>query len=303
MVTTTRRHLVGVAAGARAQAASMRRRVRSSRPAAISSRAAHRSPREPDQAGQPAGAGAVAAVGVEVGGLAGATGHVDHGRRRRGRAGRARPRRGRAPGCPRTWWRRRPARAPRPRRCISGGHLVAGAADVRPDPGGDRGRRRARASRRRVAGTTPAASPGRPECAAPITPASGSASRTGTQSAARTISTTSGRAVTTPSACGTPPAVGRVDDVDDRPVHLVEVGERSHPVRSRPARGRGSARSPPGRRPPSRARLSESKGTALTPPYLSVKARSTGPCVLRWEYTRPYFRKSGTSRSSSSNCT
>ena len=41
-----------------------------------------------------------------------------------------------------------------------------------------------------VAATTPAASPGRPQWAAPMTAASASASSTGTQSAARTISTT-----------------------------------------------------------------------------------------------------------------
>jgi hypothetical protein len=36
---------------------------------------------------------------------------------------------------------------------------------------------------------------------------------------------------------------------------------------------------------PTSARLRLSKGTALTPSYLSVNARSTGPVLLRWEYT------------------
>src|SRR5687767_13658935 len=37
---------------------------------------------------------------------------------------------------------------------------------------------------------------------------------------------------------------------------------------------------------PTSARLRLSKGTALTPSYLSVNARSTGPVLLRWEYIR-----------------
>ena len=41
----------------------------------------------------------------------------------------------------------------------------------------------------------------------------------------------------------------------------------------------------PGSSSPTSARLRLSKGTALTPSYLSVNARSTGPVVLRWEYT------------------
>ena len=68
--------------------------------------------------------------------------------------------------------RRRPSRGfgRRHRRPHLLGHLVAGAAHVRPDPGGDRSRAPSVAHRATAAGTTPATRPGRPEWTAPITP-------------------------------------------------------------------------------------------------------------------------------------
>ena len=159
-----------------------------------------------------------------------------------------------------------------------------------------------------VAGTTPAASPGRPECAAPITPATGSASRTGTQSAARTISTTSGRVVTTAVGVGTLPlperaVLRRVDDVHDRAVHLVQVGDG----RTRREVGQHLAQVGGGRL---------GVVTALEGQVERVEGDGTDPAVPVREgqvdgaaraamgvHPVGYLRKSGTSRSSSSNCT
>ena len=121
----------------------------------------------PDDAGQAAGLEAVAAVGVEVGRLAGAPRHVDARRRPRPPAGRGRRRRGRGTACPTRWWPGwrarcgppRPAApaAPRssaPHTCgpsqavISRARARASAPPWparprRPGPGGRSGRRRA----------------------------------------------------------------------------------------------------------------------------------------------------------------
>ena len=179
------------------------------------------------------------------------------GRRQRGRLVAGRPRAG-APRAPRS----------RSRRC---------AARPRPGPWW----RRARASGRRRPPRRPRPVPLRPAWAAPTTPASGSASSTGTQSATRTISTTSGRSVTRASQL-----LARAAGLDDGvAVHLLHVGQRGAGGEVVEQQARGSRRRPRGRRSPTSARLSESKGTALTPSYLSVNARSTGPVLLRWAYT------------------
>ena len=180
------------------------------------------------------------------------------------------------------------------------GHLVAAAAHVRADPGARiAAAPERRASPRRCAGTTPATRPGRPACAAPTTPASGSASSTGTQSATRTSRTT--------------PGVGGDEPVGDR--HLARSSSRRRrrrrrrraPGASAPAGAAGcrratttAARRPrgPGRTRGSRARgsrprrrasssprpvdrFSEAYGPWLTPPWRSVNATSTGPS-LSW---------------------
>src|SRR3954447_8465000 len=125
--------------------------------------------------------------------------------------------------------------------------------------------------------TTSSTSPWRPAWAAPRTPASGSASSTGTQSATRTISTTSGRSVTSASHRSRgPPASTTVCPCTCSMSARTAPGAKSS--RSRPRLRRRAA----GSSSPTRARLSESKGTALTPSYLSVNARATGPVLLRW---------------------
>ena len=174
---------------------------------------------------------------------------------------------------PRKWSRR-----PRARRRHLGAHrlrhLVAPAAHRRADPcptrAGSAPRRTMASS---AAGTTPATRPGRPACAAPATPATGSASSTGVQSAVSTASGSPRRAVTTASARGRVATPRAVDDCDVPAVHLM------HPDHARrvDAQRRGGAcavaRTAAVSSPTEPPRLRLSRGAALTPPHLSVKAK------------------------------
>ena len=86
-----------------------------------------------------------------------------------------------------------------------------------------------------------------------------------------------GPVVTSRRPSGRPAGAARpVDDVDPRSVHLVEVGQRraGGEVGQHQAQVLGTVGLVVG---PVIARFRESKGTPLTPPNLSVKARSTGP--------------------------
>ncbi len=126
---------------------------------------------------------------------------------------------------------------------------------------------------RTTAGTTPAASPGRPAWAAPTTPATGSASSTGVQSAVSTASA-SGRSVTTASTVGASPGGWRsVTTATSAPctwfIHTTSAG--SSPS-SRAASARFS-RTASGSSPTAPPRLSSPYGEVLTPPHRSVKAK------------------------------
>ena len=124
--------------------------------------------RDPDDARLAPRRAAVAAVGEEVGRLAGARRQVDHldavalelGPHARAHVEGRRTPRGGGPAAPARPPRRRRASARAPR---SNGRRPR----ARPRPSG--GPRRARASRPTVAGTIPATSPGRPQWAAPMT--------------------------------------------------------------------------------------------------------------------------------------
>ena len=173
--------------------------------------------------GEPAGPVAVAAVGVEVGGLAGAAAHVVDGDVELLELRARRRRRGRATACPtrsrrRRRGRRRPRRRASPRAPRSSGRTRAD----RPSPRS--GRRRARAFGPRSPGRRPR--PGRDARSGPRRPRPPRA-----RPAARARSRRRGPAASTPGAVATmPSACGRCGHSgaathDVGAVHLVEVAE------------------------------------------------------------------------------
>ena len=260
-------HVVGVAAGAGAGAGDPRG-VRREAGGDLVARGSRGHRHDPDQAGEAAGGGAVAAVGVEVGGLAGAARRRRRPRRRRARAGRGRRRRGRARACPRR--SRRGLRHDR-RDLVAHllGHLVAARRTRAGRPRRSAGWRRARASARPSPATTPATRPGRPA----VQPRRSRPPRG--RRAAPGRSRRPGPSAPTPGVGGhaapsavRPRAAGSAASTDDHSSPCTwwssasaslrgEVGQHAAAVLGR---GRGVVA-------PEIARLSESKGDALTPPY------------------------------------
>ena len=182
--------LVGLAAGVGAGRRDPLARPGPARPRSRRGGSSRRPAAGPAPACRPARR-AVAAVGVEVGGLAGAPADVvDHDA---ARSSWARPRRrGRATACPTRSSAQAAGTTAATSSCIAAGHLVAAPAHVRADPGG-RSRGAEVAHPRDGRGDDAGDQPGPAAVGRADDPRVRATSSTGTQSAARTIRTTPGR--------------------------------------------------------------------------------------------------------------
>src|SRR5579885_2279116 len=129
-----------------------------------------------------------------------------------------------------------------------------------------------------VASITPASVPRQPPCAAPITPAAGSANNTGAQSAARMPRAIPGAAVTMPSARGAAPAGhGSVTVTTAALWTWLQVISRAA---GRPSRSAAAARlraTLSGSSPEPKPQLSEANSPSLTPPRRVKKACRAPP--------------------------
>ncbi len=119
-----------------------------------------------------------------------------------------------------------------------------------------------------VASSTPATAPRHPACAAPITPAAGSANRTGAQSAVTMPSAMPGRSVTIASPRGPSPGFqANSTRIASAPWTCVNPTSRSGAApTARAARARFSSTAS-GESWPERLQLSEANGPSETPPW------------------------------------